>query len=75
MRKLRHWKLRNSPSQEVAELEFSESRVHMQRRGRRGLFRAFQKGLQDSHMAGENRDQGFRCLRGKCLQGPVTNNI
>ena len=60
MRKLRHWELRNSPSQEVAELEFSESRAHMQRKGRRRLFR---RGCRAPTWLGRTETKGFAAFR------------
>ena len=64
MRKLRHWELRNSPSQELAELEFSESRAHMQRKGRRRLFRGlFRRGCRAPTWLGRTETKGFAAFR------------
>ena len=49
-----------SRSQEVAELKFSESRAHMQRRGRRGLFRGlFRRGCRAPTGLGKTETKGF----------------
>ena len=77
MRKLRHWELRNSPR--ITQPGGGRAGIlwiqspHAKKREEGAFQRAFQKGLQSSHRAGENRDQGFHCPRGKCLRGTATN--